>query len=302
MHPFERPIRDLVLKRFLTDFETLQPLDDKDYFTTALNRYVQRRNRDRDMYRETLDDLVDAVDDKRLFSRFPPKYRHEGKYYIDCWRKGISPPSRIELYRLRKSVLWELFFCEIVKFPRWPWQRITIINPYNLKRLRVLIAEFEDRCLMELQRIESRIEYDDVKHKLMEYSPRGEPKELRDFMPGKPPEKFLLCLFAHEGMELSYKEVYEKMKVPKKDRRIPRWKDEQKLDEPDISGKYIYWIGADRLLFTSRHFSSLGRQENMIEYPFSIPKPGKIERIEGAAVLKCRLLFMGMTIRTPLTI
>ncbi len=298
MHPSELPIRNLILKRFLTDPNTFQPLDDRDYFTTALNRYVQRYTRDRDMYRETLDDLVNAVDDKRPFSRFPPKHRHEGRYYTDCWREGMHPPSRLELYRLRTPVLWELSFCGIVQFPHWPWQRIVIINHHNLKRLRALIGEFEDRCLMEIHYIESRIEYahDDILYMVIEHTPRGEPKTLRTLTTGKIPQQLFECLFNHDGIEMTIEDVYTHMKAEKKDRRFARWRDELGLDKHDMS-KYFHWKNVDTFVFSVRCFQPMGRDENTYKYPFVIPKPSKIERISMGVWFRSKLLFMGAPLK-----
>jgi len=297
MFPFERPIRDLVLRRFSEDAE-LHTFNDKELFTTALNRYADLRARERDMYRETMDDLVDGANGKKPFSVFPPKYRHEGKYYTDCWRERRRD-SRLRLYRLRKWVLWELASYKLMFLRRWPWQTPYITDFENLKRLQALIAEFEDRCFMEIRQIASRIEYDEIRHKIIEYTPKGDPKELRDFKPGKEPEKFIQCLFDHEGMELTHEQIYQMMGVSKPDRRLPRWRKEQRLSDPDISGKYIHWIEPDRVLFNSRHLSSEGREEG-VKYPLEIPKPSKVAGIIGGIWFRCCLLLrFGSIIRIP---
>lgn len=297
MLPFERPIRDQVLEPFEVDLETFNALDERDYFTTALNRYVQRGNRERDMYRETLDDLVDALNGQRRFSRFPPKHRHENKYYTDHWRQGFPPPSRLLLYRLRKRILWELYFCGIVTLPNWPWQRILIRNPDNLLRLQSLIAEFEDRCLLDLHRQESRIEYDEVRCEIVEHS-REEKRVLRTFKFGKTPQKLFECLFRHDGIELSVEQLYEKMDIPKKDRRFPRWRDEIGLDQPDMA-KYFHWKTESVFVFSAKCFQSMGRNENTYQYPFVIPKPDNLEKVWGVARFKMKFLFMGVVIKPP---
>jgi|GEM_PF-2835389 len=294
MFPFERPIRDLVLKRFVDDPETFQILADKELFTCALNRYLSQFARRRDMYRETLDDLIESYEKKKPFSRFPPKHRHEDKYYMDFWRKGFNETSRLGLYRLRKWVLQELESYEMIKYPHHFWQPIFICNPYNLKRLRDVIGECEDRCFMCTRSIESRIEYDEVKHKLIEHTQREEPKELRDFMPSKQPERFIQCLFDHQGQEMTHDEVYEYMGVEdKKDRRIKRWRREAKLEDDDISDKYIRWIDPDRIVFNAEYRIPMGRDEETMKYPFKKPQPSVIDRISYPTWFKLKLTFLG---------
>ncbi|MBU0766480.1 hypothetical protein KKF55_01690 [Patescibacteria group bacterium] len=299
MYPFERPIRDLVLKKFEDDPETFQILADKELFTCALNRYLAQSARQRDMYRETIDDLIEAYEQKKQFSRFPPKHRHEGKYYTDHWRKGFDQESRLELYRLRRWILWELQSYDMIKYPRHFWQPIFIWNPYNLTRLRDVIGECEDRCFLCGHSIETRIEYDEVRHKLIEYSQQGESKVLRDFTPDKAPEKFIQCLFAHQGQEMTYDEVYELMGVKKKDRRIKRWRREAKLDKKDISGKYIRWIDSDCLVFSAEHRIPQGRDEDTMKYPFKKHQPTKIERICYPTHFRINLTLLGAKFNLP---
>jgi len=299
MYPFERPIRDLVLQKFVDDPETFQILADKELFTTALNRYLMQSERERDMYRETLDDLINAYEDKKVFSRCPPKHRHEEKYYTDYWRKGFDQESRLELYRLRKWVLQELESYEMIKYPRHFWQPIFIWNPYNLTRLRDVIGECEDRCYLCIRSVESRIEYDEVKHKLIEHTQQGDPKVLRDFMPNKQPERFIQCLFDYQGQEMTHDEVYEYMGVSKKNRRIPRWRSEAELDDKDISGKYIRWIEPDRIVFSAECRTPLGRDEDTMQYPFKKPCLSAIDRVYYSIHFKLNLTMLGAKINLP---
>lgn len=261
MFPFERPIRDIVLKGFDDDPETFQSLNDKELFTTALHRYLQMDLQHRDMYRETLDDLWDAIVKRTQFSRFPPKHRSEGKYYTDYWRKRDDSLSRLELYQQRKVILLELRMNEIIMFPRRFWQPIIIKNEFNVKRLRALIAEFEDRCLQSVGSfLTTRLEYDEVKHQLIEQSPRGEIVR-RDLKPGKLPEKFVVTLFHHASRSLTYDEIYTLMGIEdKKNRRIARWRNELKLDEEDLS-RFFQWKSNDRVVFNPEYRYTTAKEE-----------------------------------------
>ena len=254
MLKFELLSRNLVV-RHLDDDPDSGWMTEKEWLTNALDRYIFMRLSGRDMYRETLDDIADRFQQKKPIPLSFLKRRRLLPEPLPYYRKAQHHTRRL-FWKRRLVILRELESYGLLELPRWPWQNIPFFKP--IAPLRNLIADFEHHCSYEKQQhIVSRIEYDEIRHQLLEYVGRADPVPLRDFKNGSLPERFMLCLFKNRGKILTHKQIYRKMgiadeekgKNEKTDKRIARWKSEKHLDTPDVSGKYFFWLEGKRLKF-----------------------------------------------------
>lgn len=255
MFEFERLSRDAVV-RHLDDDPESGWMTEKEWMTNALDRYIFMRHSGRDLYRETLDDLHEYIQQKKPVRLSNLKRRLNVPEPLPYYRKADHHTRKL-FWKRRLRILHELQSYGLLEIPRWTWQKIVFRSP-AIWQLRSLITDFEHRCMFEeKQKIVSRIEYDEVRHQLLEHVGRDDPKPIRDFRNGSLPEEFIVCLFKNRGKILTYKQVYKKMGIEddekgvneKKDKKIMRWKKEKKLGAPDICDKYIFWLPKKRIKF-----------------------------------------------------
>lgn len=252
---YAREVRDCLIQRLSHDADAFQ-LTVRERSQIALNRYLQLKGSERDIYYETIEDIIDHLHGGFPFKKKPSKYQRDGEYFKErheeMWIAKMN----------RKKALKELELIDLIQFRSYG--RLQFADVTMFEMLKKLLDDFEYLVRENLARYFARLTLEEHEHNrgydLVEYV-RGKEVFRKELYSDKNTTNFMKYMFENENKVMLIEEVYDSLKIEKKDRRMPQWIKELKIDEGVRKRKYIEIIEKVKVRFKSAHADLITEKE-----------------------------------------